>query len=134
MSVGLAVVAAVCFGCFVVALNGASEGGTLWAVTFSRLTSVGLLAATALALRPNLAITRRDMAPLLAIGALDVSASALFAAATTIGLLSLVGVLGSLYPVITIILAGVVLRERLDPFQRAGALGALAGAALIASG
>jgi drug/metabolite transporter (DMT)-like permease len=133
-SVGLAVVAAVCFGCFVVALNGASEGGALWAVTFSRLTTVGLLATMALALRPSLAVTRRDVTPLLAIGALDVGANALFAAATTTGLLSLVGVLGSFYPVITILLAGVVLRERLDPLQRVGALGALAGAALIASG
>jgi drug/metabolite transporter (DMT)-like permease len=134
MSVGLALVAAVCFGGFVVALNGASEGGTLWAVTFSRLTSVGLLATMALATRPSLAITRRDVPPLLAIGALDVGASSLFATATTIGLLSLVGVLGSLYPAITILLAGVVLRERLDPLQRLGALGALAGAALIATG
>ena len=61
-------------------------------------------------------------------------ATILFAAATTAGLLSLVSVFGSLYPVFTILLAGVVLGERLGPRQRVGAAGALVGAALIAAG
>lgn len=132
-SVALALAAAVCFGCFMIALDSASEGGTLWAVASSRLTTIILLAGAAVTVRPSLALSRSDMAPLLAIGALDLGASALFAVATTVGLLSLVGVLGSFYPVITILLAVVVLRERLDPLQRIAAIGALAGAALIAS-
>ena len=61
-------------------------------------------------------------------------ASGLFAFATTLGLLSQVGVLGSLYPVVTILLARIVLRERLDAMQRAGTIGVLAGAALIGAG
>jgi drug/metabolite transporter (DMT)-like permease len=133
-SVTLALIAALCFGGFMIAINGASEGGTLWAVTFSRLTTVVMLAAVALALRPNVALGRRDAAPLLAIGALDAGACVLFAAATTAGLLSLVAVFGSFYPVFTILLAGAVLRERLDPKQRVGVLGALVGATLIAAG
>jgi drug/metabolite transporter (DMT)-like permease len=132
-SVALAVAAAVCFGCFMIALDSASEGGTLWAVASTRLTTIILLVGAAVTVRPSLSLSRSDMAPLLAIGALDVGASALFAVATTAGLLSLVGVLGSFYPVITILLAVVVLRERLDPLQRIAAIGALAGAALIAS-
>jgi drug/metabolite transporter (DMT)-like permease len=43
-------------------------------------------------------------------------------------------VLGSFYPVVTILLAGVLLRERLGPLQRLGTLGALAGVALITVG
>lgn len=130
----LALVAAVCFGAFVVALDGASEGGVLWAVAFSRLSSVLLIGAAALSLRPSLALSRRETAPLLAVGALDVGASALFALATTTGLLSIVGVLGSLYPVVTVVLAGLVLRERPAGLQRLGTAGAIVGAALIAAG
>ena len=132
--IALALVAAICFGGFVVALDSASDGGFLWAVTLSRLSSVGLIAMAVLTLRPSLDIGRGDAAPLLAVGALDLGASALFAVATTTGLLSVVGVLGSLYPVITVILAGVVLHERAGGIQRLGTVGALAGAALIAAG
>ncbi len=117
-----------------VALDGASEGGVLWALTFSRLTSVVLIGAAVASLRSRVTVGRGDAAPLLAVGALDLAASALFAVATTTGLLSLVGVMGSLYPVITIILAAVVLRERPAGLQRVGAVGALVGVALIAGG
>ena len=58
----LALISALCFGGFMIAINGASEGGTLWAVTFSRLTTVVMLAAVALAVRPNVALGRRDAA------------------------------------------------------------------------
>lgn len=130
-SVALAVLAAVCFGCFVVALKGASEGGALWAVTISRVTTVGLLAAAVPATNMAFRVARSDIAPVIAIGALDVVASTVFAVATTSGALSAVGVLGSLYPVVTLLLAGVLLRERLGGLQRLGTLGALAGVALI---
>ena len=82
---------------------------------------------------PVFRVARADL-PLAAIGLLDVGAVGLFAFATTAGLLSQVGVLGSLYPVITILLARVVLRERLDALQRAGTVGVLAGAVLIGTG
>jgi drug/metabolite transporter (DMT)-like permease len=133
-SVAFGLAAAVCFGCFVVALAGASEGSTVWAVAYSRITSVVLLGAAALALRPSMELGSRDATPLLAIGGLDVGASAMFAVATTTGLLSVVGVLGSLYPVFTILLAAAVLRERPATLQRMGAVGALLGAGLIAAG
>ena len=133
-SVAFGLAAAFCFGCFVVALAGASEGSAVWAVAYSRITSIVLLGVAALAMRPSMDLGSGDAAPLLAIGGLDVGASALFAVATTSGLLSVVGVLGSLYPVFTILLAAAVLRERPAVLQRMGAAGALLGAALIASG
>lgn len=132
--VALALIAAVCFGGFVVALDGASDGGIIWAVALSRLSSVGFIGMAVLSLRPSLDISRGDAGPLVAVGALDLGANALFALATTTGLLSIVGVLGSLYPVITVLLAGLVLHERPRGVQRLGAVGALAGAALIAAG
>ena len=57
--------------------------------------------------------------PIAAIGLCDVAANALFALASRHGLLSLVSVLGSLYPVMTIVLAYVVLHERLTRIQLA---------------
>jgi drug/metabolite transporter (DMT)-like permease len=133
-SVLFGLIAAVCFGCFVVALDGASDGGALWAVTYSRVTSVMLLAGAALLIRPKGELERSDAPMVLGVGALDVGGTALFAVATTTGLLSIVGLLGSLYPVFTIFLAAMVLRERPNGLQRMGAVGALLGAALIGAG
>ncbi len=161
MGIGLALIAAACFGCFVVALDASSEASPLWAVVASRMTSVSLVsvaAVIALAPKPSarlfvmdkasevrlrvdkrenapvFRVPRDDLGPLVLIGLLDVAASNLFAFATTLGLLSQVGVLGSLYPVVTILLARIVLRERLDAMQRAGTIGVLAGAAMIGAG
>lgn len=133
-SVLLGLVAAVCFGGFVVALKGASHGGTLWAVTASRAATAGLLAAVVSARRSAFTVKRSDVSPILAVGALDVGALSLFAVAVTAGPLSVVGVVGSLYPVVTILLAAFLLRERLGTWQRLGTLGALAGVALISAG
>jgi drug/metabolite transporter (DMT)-like permease len=68
------------------------------------------------------------------VGLLDTGANGLFALATTHGYLSIVAVIGSVYPVVTVVLAYAVLRERLARHQLAGALATLAGIALIAAG
>ncbi len=67
------------------------------------------------------------------IGLLDTAANSAFAIATTSGLLSLVAVLGGLFPVVTVALAYFLLHERLQPIQRAGVLLALAGIPLIST-
>ena len=69
---------------------------------------------------------------LIAIGALDASANVLYAFAATHGLMSLVSVVGSLYPVTTVLLAQAVLREHVSMHQRIGVALAIAGVALIA--
>ena len=74
---------------------------------------------------------RKFILPIVAIGLLDTSANALFALASRHGLLSLVSVLGSLYPVMTIVLAYVFLHERLTRPQLAGVATALAGVAAL---
>ena len=132
--VALALAAAICFGIFTITLAEASKGGTLWAITFSRLMSLYLLCFAGVWLRADLSLKREDAVPLFSIGVLDVGANAMFAVALSLGLLSVVGVLGSFYPVVTILLAGIVLRERLGPMQRIGAGAALAGAAAMALG
>ncbi len=69
-----------------------------------------------------------------AVGVFDTGANALIAVASTRGAIGIVGVLSSLYPVATILLARTLLHERLGATRTAGGVIALAGAALIATG
>ena len=131
---GLAVVAAFGFGCFFVAMERASEEDALWAIAANRTAGVGLLAVLVLVARPSLAVARADARGLAAVGLLDMGANALYALATTHGVIGVVAVLASLYPVVVVALAHFVLRERVAPWQRAGVAAALAGVALIVAG
>jgi drug/metabolite transporter (DMT)-like permease len=132
--VGLALLAALGFGSFFVAMDAASEDDLFWAIFFNRATSVSALVALTAVLRPRLSVDGGDVRALLAIGALDIGANTLFAAASTEGLVSLVAVLASLYPVVTILLARVVLGERVRRAQQVGVVLALAGVTLISAG
>jgi drug/metabolite transporter (DMT)-like permease len=64
----------------------------------------------------------------------DTAANVAFAEASTEGAIGIVAVLSALYPVVTVALAWLVLRERLSASRRAGGVLALAGAALVAAG
>jgi drug/metabolite transporter (DMT)-like permease len=57
-----------------------------------------------------------------------------FAAASTRGLVSVVSVLASLYPVVVVLLARAVLKERISRLQEVGVVLVLAGVALISAG
>lgn len=132
--VGLALVAALSFGFLLVGLGAASEGDAIWATLAMRTTSFGLFAGTALVLRPGMALGGRDLPALLAVGLLDTAGNALFALASTESLLSVAAVLAQIYPVVTVILARVVLGERIARSQQAGVSGALVGVTLITVG
>jgi drug/metabolite transporter (DMT)-like permease len=131
---GLAPLSAAGFGVFFVAMDRASDADVLWAVTVNRALSVSLLGAALLAVRPRLGMRPRDLRTLAVVGMLDIGANGLFALASTKGLVSVVAVLSSLYPVVTVVLARFVLGERLHAVQRIGAAVALAGVALISGG
>ena len=134
-SLGLALLAALGFGSFFVLLDRATEGaGAPWALLLVRVGEVALLAVLAAAVRPRMPAGLRDAAPLLGIGALDFLATALFALATQEGLLSVVAVVGSLYPAVTVVLARVVLAERVSRGQEAGVVITLAGVMAISAG
>lgn len=70
---------------------------------------------------------------IVATGALDATGNGLFALATTEGHLSMVSVLGTLYPVVTALLAFGFLGERIAAHQLAGVAATLVGVALIAA-
>lgn len=133
-SVALALVAALGFGSFFVGMDAAAGADVLWALVVARGAAVVTIALATAALRPPARVSRPAMAPLVAIGLLDTSANALFALASTIGLLSLVAVVGSLYPVATVLLARAMLGERVRRVQEVGIVLALTGVALIAGG
>jgi drug/metabolite transporter (DMT)-like permease len=134
-SVGLAALAALGFGTFFTAIDGAAAHDPAWAIAAARAGGVTLLAAAALWMRPAVPAARGVvLVALLAIGCFDVLANSLYAVATTHGLLPLVAIAASLYSAVTVLLARFVLGERLASSQRAGVAVALAGVALIAAG
>ena len=75
-----------------------------------------------------------DLAFLSAVGFGDMFGNVLFAAASGHGLVSVTSVLASLYPIVTVALARVVLRERVSRSQQYGVVATLAGIAMISAG
>lgn len=130
----LAGVSAVFLGLFFVAVARGSEVSVVMTMTTMRVATVVLLGLVLLALRLRPSVPGRDVPGFATVGVLDAGANLAFGAATTAGLLSLVSVLGSLYPVGTIVLARVLDGERLRPIQQAGVVLALVGAATISAG
>jgi drug/metabolite transporter (DMT)-like permease len=133
LSIGLALVAAVGFGSYFVMSDAAADDSVLWLLALSRIIPVPALAVLAWRRRIPPPPGRTALV-LVAAGTLDCGATALYAVANTKGALSIVSVVGSLYPVMTLILARIVLHERIRPVQRAGVAAALAGVAMIAAG
>jgi drug/metabolite transporter (DMT)-like permease len=131
---GLAIVAALGFGGFVVGLDAGADESAPWAVLAARSTSVALVVAAALLTSTSLRPSRALLPMLVAVGVFDTGANVCVAFATTHGAAGTVAVLSALYPVVTIVLARLVLGERLGAARRAGGVVALAGAALVAAG
>jgi drug/metabolite transporter (DMT)-like permease len=130
----LAVLAALCFGAFFVGMDSAAhDAGAVWAVALNRSTSVSVLVFAVALMRPRVGVGRTDVAAGAAGGRLDAAANAMFAFALTQGLMSTVSVLGSLYPVTTVVLAAMVLDERVAPRQAAGVAFVLAGIGLVSA-
>jgi drug/metabolite transporter (DMT)-like permease len=129
-----AVLAGLAMGVFYAALSGASPDAGLWPLLTGRAASVLVVGVLALLTRTSLR-SRPDRLPRIALaGVLDMAANVLYVLAAQIGLLSLVGVLVSLYPASTVLLARVTLGERLARTQVGGVVLAVGGAALIAAG
>ena len=134
-AIALAVVAAIALGLFVYFLGlGSRQGDAFSTLLGARVGSLTLLLVLASARRAPLRVPRTALAAIVAVGLADVTANALFAFASSHALLALVSVLGSLYPVVTVLLAHVLLGERLTRTQQAGVAIALAGVAAIAGG
>jgi len=133
-SIVLAILAALSFGIFFTGLDLAAADRPGWAVLAVRVGGVATVAIALLISRPRLVAITGSVAVLLTIGVFDALANALFAVASTKGVLPVVAVGASMYPAFTIALAHSVLGERLARIQWAGVALALLGVALIAAG
>jgi drug/metabolite transporter (DMT)-like permease len=102
-------------------------------VAFMRLAGVPALLLVVLATRSGFGLPRRLWPAIAVMGLFDAAANAMFAAASAEGEDSVVAVLGSLYPLTTVLLAAVLLRERPHRVQVAGVMLAFVGVALIAA-
>jgi drug/metabolite transporter (DMT)-like permease len=133
--VGWAVLAMLAFGAYYVPMHAASTQDWLWPAFLFRCTSVTLVYSVVLIRRLRPTGLRGHWPGLIAIGVLDTGGNALFAAGSSAhGLLSVVSVLASLYPVVTVLLARLMLGERVQRTQDAGVLLVLVGVVLITAG
>jgi drug/metabolite transporter (DMT)-like permease len=132
-SVTYGLLAAIGFGAFFVAMDAASEGSVPWALTVSRATAVSIFAAAMLATRTRLDVPPAELPSIALIGVLVIAADSLYAIASTHGLLSIVAVLSSLYPIVTIGLARLYLNERIDRLRQAGIAAVLVGVVAISA-
>jgi drug/metabolite transporter (DMT)-like permease len=131
----MALGAGAAFGFFFVGLDATNDDAGLWPIVAGRTTSVvmfSIVVAAVAAARVGDDRARRGTTPWLLVGCGlgDAGANAMFLLATQRGLLTLVAVLAALYPASTVLLARIVLGERLVGAQRVGI--ALAGVAVVA--
>jgi drug/metabolite transporter (DMT)-like permease len=130
----IAAVGGVCFGFFFVFMDRGSNSSpilTLW----SMRATVGLaFIVVALGKRSMFGLHGIDYLWIFGIAAFDLGANLTFGIASTKGYVSITSVLASLFPVVTVLLARIVLKERLRTVQKAGVVVTVAGVALISAG
>ena len=132
--VGLALLAALGFGGYFPPMHAAGNADFWWASLIFRITSTSVILAAVAVVRPALGIPAIQLPVLWLIGIGDMLGNLLFAAASSSGLVSVTSVLASLYPIVTVILARIILKERVARSQEAGIGLTLAGVALISAG
>jgi drug/metabolite transporter (DMT)-like permease len=128
---GLALLAAAGFGFYFPWMHAAGKVDFWWASLVFRSVALLLVAAVVAQQHAPLKLGRRDLAIVCAVGIADTLGNALFAASSGKGLVSLTAVLASLYPIVTVILAAALLREKVAPMQKAGIVLTLTGVVLI---
>jgi drug/metabolite transporter (DMT)-like permease len=127
--------AGVGFGLFFVGLDATPPGSGLWPLLAGRVASVTLLVGLLLVMRVRIAGSVAGAGVLVVVsGVFDSTANVLFLLAARLGDLGVSAVLVSLYPVVVVLLARIVLRERLTGAQLASAGLALTASALLAAG
>ncbi len=151
--IGLALLAGCGFGCFFILISRVNHAAIFWPLAMARFTSVSLLLGIAWIRRmpiyrasfverpiyrarqpvPKM-LPKMTVAPLVLLaGVLDAIGNAFFVLAAHAGRLDVAAVLSSLYPAATVLLAALVLRERLTRIQAVGVLIALVAVPLISA-
>jgi drug/metabolite transporter (DMT)-like permease len=130
----LAGIAALGFGTVLWLIGEAAVYSVPMTLLTQRTTSVSLAVVVALVLGSLGGVRPKDIAPLAGVGLADAAANGLYAYASIDGLLAVISVLGSLYPVATVLLARFVLHEQLARVQQVGVAVALTGVVMLAAG
>ena len=129
--IGLAVLAGCGFGCFFILISRVHPGATFWPLAAARLTAIALLLGV-LRLRRQPILPGVRVAPLVVLGgSLDALGNMFFVLAAHSGRLDVAAILSSLYPAATVLLAALVLRERVTRIQGVGIALVLAAIPLI---
>lgn len=131
---GLAVMAGLGLGCFSALAAQITDGLVFGPLLVIRLTELAVVAAVALAGRRSVTMPARLAVAAAAVGLLDMTGNALFILAAQSGRLDIAAVLSALYPVATLILAAIVLREHPTRLHALGIVVAIAAIVLIAAG
>ena len=132
--VATALVSGVMIGFFFLALAQTRTEAGMWPLVASRSLSVSLFGVAAIAAGRSLRMPRQVLGLALICGIIDMLANALYLLAARQGPLSAVVTLSSRYPASTVLLARLVLGERLNPWQVAGVVCALVAVVLIVRG
>src|SRR5262249_22079073 len=111
-----------------------AAGASGWPLVAGRASASVILFVLAFSSRTRLALPAAARPPMLGAAVTDVTANVLYLLAVQRAPVSLVGTLGSLAPATTVLLAQLVLRERLAPRQRVGVVAALVAVVLLAQG
>lgn len=129
--VGLALLGALGFGLYFPWMHAAGKVDFWWASLIFRTTALLVVAGAVAVARTDVRLRPRYLLFAAVVGVGDTLGNVFFAASSARGLVSLTSVLASLYPIVTVLLAAAVLRERVAPLQRAGIVLTLAGVILI---
>jgi drug/metabolite transporter (DMT)-like permease len=132
-AIGLALLSAIGFGGFFVLIDAPADVSVAWTLVVSRSAAVPFVVLVILRTRPAFPAARLGLGIAL-VGCVDLLATALLSLAQTEGDLSVVSVLGGMYPVVTVLLAAAVLHERVRAPQIVGIVCALGGVGAVAAG
>ncbi len=128
---GLAFLAGLGFGSFFILISRVSHGAIFWPLAAARLASFLFLLAVILVRRQKV-IPKKSVLPVVFLaGALDVAGNVFFVLATHAGHLDVAAILSSLYPAVTVLLASIILKERVTRIQTIGICIALVAIPLI---
>jgi drug/metabolite transporter (DMT)-like permease len=129
---GLALLSGCGFGLFFILAHQAAASAVFWPLVAARVGSLALVLPLALGRRQLPRPDPRLLTVVLLCGALDVAGNAFFVLAGQAGRLDVAAILSSLYPASTVLLAALLLGERVARVQFVGIVAALAAIALIA--
>ena len=121
------------FGVFFISLSRCSSDAGLWPLLVAKLTSITVTGIAMLISRQSFKIERNGLVSALVAGISDMGANVLYMLATQVGMLSVVVVVTSLFPVPTVVLARMFLGQKIPPVRLIGIILALVGIGLIST-